>query len=84
MSVSMSCLDELYFLHRCGVRGRTWAFPVSGNLEFLTFWIRLLRGWEVILHAYGPTNFLLLMRRNAMLSSLHRHREQGSLVQDYE
>ena len=35
MSVSMSCLHELYFLHRCGVRGRTWAFPVSGNLEFL-------------------------------------------------
>jgi hypothetical protein len=31
----MSCLHELYFLHRCGVRGRTWAFPVSGNLEFL-------------------------------------------------
>ena len=28
MSVSMSCLHDLYFLHRCGVRGRTWAFPV--------------------------------------------------------
>jgi hypothetical protein len=23
-----------FLVHRCGVRGRTWAFPVSGNLEF--------------------------------------------------
>ena len=24
----MSCP---FLIHRCGVRGRTWAFPVSGN-----------------------------------------------------
>ena len=31
--VYMSCP---FLIHRCGVRGRTWAFPVSGNLEFFT------------------------------------------------
>jgi hypothetical protein len=27
----MSCT---FLKHRCGVRGRTWAFLVSGNLDF--------------------------------------------------
>jgi hypothetical protein len=31
--VYMSCT---FLIHRCGDRGRTWAFPVSGNLEFFS------------------------------------------------
>ena len=32
------CMSCTFPKHRFGVRGRTWAFPVSGNLEFLMFY----------------------------------------------
>ena len=36
--VYMSCT---FLIYRCGVRGRTWAFPVSGSLEFFVSWLWL-------------------------------------------